>query len=111
MNFDKEYYYKIIREIMNIDSPSGYTNDISKKLVKEITSIGFEPIVNTNGSICVCVNGKSSHTIAFSAHADTLGLMVKSINSDGTLNFVKIGGINLATVDGEYYNYRIMHSL
>ncbi len=102
MKFSKEYYYKIIKEIMAIDSPSGFTESITEKIVSEIKTFGFQPTINNNGSISVCVNGDSNRTIAFSAHADTLGLMVRAIKSDGTLSFTKIGGLNLATIDGEY---------
>lgn len=105
MNFNKEYYYKIIKEIMEIDSPSGFTNNISKRIIEEVESFGFEAKKNNTGSLSVLVKGEcGDKTIAFSAHADTLGLMVRAINVDGTLSFVKIGGVNLATVDGEYIN-------
>ncbi len=33
---------------------------------------------------------------------DTLGLMVRSIKSDGTLAFTNVGGPIIPTLDGEY---------
>ena len=41
-------------------------------------------------------------TRGLSAHVDTLGLMVRSINSDGTLKLTKLGGPLTPTLDGEY---------
>ena len=41
-------------------------------------------------------------TRGLSAHVDTLGLMVRSINSDGTLSLTKLGGPLTPTLDGEY---------
>lgn len=41
-------------------------------------------------------------TRGLSAHVDTLGLMVRSINSDGTLSLTKLGGSLTPTLDGEY---------
>ncbi len=102
MDFNKDYYFKIIKELMAIDSPSGFTKAVSDRIVSELNSFGLKPVVNNNGSISVCITGNSDRTIAFSAHADTLGLMVRAIKSDGTLSFTKIGGVNLATIDGEY---------
>ncbi len=102
MNFDEQYYFKIIKELMEIDSPSGFTNSISEKIINEAKNFNFETVVNNNGSLSITVEGQEKEIIAFSAHADTLGLMVRAINSDGTLSFTKIGGVNLATVDGEY---------
>jgi putative aminopeptidase FrvX len=43
-----------------------------------------------------------TQTRGLSAHVDTLGLMVRSINSDGTLALTKLGGPLTPTLDGEY---------
>jgi putative aminopeptidase FrvX len=51
----------------------------------------------------VQVQGKNvTQTRGLSAHVDTLGLMVRSINSDGTLALTKLGGPLTPTLDGEY---------
>lgn len=51
----------------------------------------------------VQVQGKdTTQTRGLSAHVDTLGLMVRSINSDGTLALTKLGGPLTPTLDGEY---------
>lgn len=44
----------------------------------------------------------TTQTRGLSAHVDTLGLMVRSINSDGTLALTKLGGPLTPTLDGEY---------
>ncbi len=102
MNFDKDYYFEIIKELMLIDSPSGFTKMASDKVIDEAKKFGYDTVVENNESLCINVKGESEETIAFSAHLDTLGLMTRAINSDGTLSFTSIGGVNLATVDGEY---------
>lgn len=45
---------------------------------------------------------REEKTVALSAHVDTLGLMVRSITSDGQLKFTPVGGPLLPTLDGEY---------
>ena len=35
------------------------------------------------------------------AHADTLGMMVRGINDDGTLRIRALGGLSLASAEGE----------
>lgn len=102
MKFDENYYFDIIKQIMEIDSPSGFTNDIRLKIIEEAKKHGFSLEQQNNGTLSATIKGKSDDVIAFSAHADTLGLMVRSINSDGTLSFTKIGGVNLHSVEGEY---------
>src|SRR5699024_8103309 len=55
------------------------------------------------GNLIVHVEGQDpSQTRGLSGHVDTLGLMVRSINNDGTLMLTKIGGPITQTLDGEY---------
>lgn len=102
MTFDKQYYFDMLKKIMSVDSPSGFTNNVTDTITDVISSLGFPVEILNNGTIKTTIKGKTDRTIAFSAHIDTLGLMVRSINADGTLNFTKIGGPNLSTVDSEY---------
>src|SRR6185312_4383332 len=48
-------------------------------------------------------NGEDSdrHRL-LTAHTDTLGAMVKEINSDGRLKLTMVGGYNWNAVEGEY---------
>lgn len=103
MNFDINYYKETAHKVFNTHSPSGYHIEINKLLLKELKNIGYEGIETNKGNVVVFLKGKSNEkTLATSAHADTLGLMVRSINGDGTLNITKVGGPQLATLDGEY---------
>ena len=100
---DKKYIYEIAEKIFSIDSPSGYTQTVIQFLKKEAESMGYETALNHKGNLMITVEGKdNSRTVGVSAHTDTLGLMVRSINSDGTLKFTKLGGPQLPTLDGEY---------
>jgi len=100
--FDKEYVLKVLKGIIEIDSPSGFTGAVVKKLEEYVSEIGF-PYESTNkGNLVVSVPGKSDKTVGLSAHVDTLGLAVRGIKGDGTLSFTKVGGPILNTLDGEY---------
>lgn len=101
MNFN--YYKKLANIIFNTPSPSGYTKEIVKVVSKELKNMGYNFKVTNKGNIEVVIDGAdNSKVVATSAHMDTLGLMVRSINEDGTLNVVAIGGILVPTLDGEY---------
>lgn len=93
---------KLFEHLMNIPSPTGYTKDVINFLDEYTTSLGYKTSRNKKGNLIVHVNGNSDYTIGLSAHVDTLGLMVRSINGDGGLRFTVIGGPQLATYDGEY---------
>lgn len=100
-----KYIEKIIPKIFLTDSPTGYSKNIDDLLISLLSEIGYKDNVSvTNkGSIVIKLKGKSSEkVVATSAHADTLGLMVRSINGDGTLNVTNVGGPQAPTLDGEY---------
>ena len=103
MNFDINYFKEIAHIIFNIDSPSGYSEKINKLLIEILKELGHEGKLTNKGNVYLRVEGNSNEkTVATSAHVDTLGLMVRSINGDGTLNVTRIGGPQVATLDGEY---------
>lgn len=97
-----ELNYKLLEQIINIDSPTGYCNKVINYLETVVKEFGFNYTKNQKGNLIVDVEGKSNYTIGLSAHVDTLGLMVRSINSDGTLKFTTLGGPLLNTYNAEY---------
>ena len=100
---NKERFKEFAYELYAIDSPSGYTKKAIEFLENKAKSLGFETSRNQKGNLHVFVPGKDhSYKVGVSAHTDTLGLMVRSINGDGTLRFTNIGGPILPTLDGEY---------
>lgn len=90
------------KEILEIPSPTGYSLEISNFLENEILKKKLTYFKNKKGNIIVPIKGKTNYTITFTAHVDTLGAMVRSIKSDGTLIFSILGGPILPTYDGEY---------
>ena len=99
----QEYLITAAENIINIDSPSGYTKEAVTFLKSEVEKMGYETSLSTKGNLLVKVEGHNNNkTLGISAHIDTLGLMVRSIKSDGKLAFTRIGGPLLPTLDGEY---------
>ena len=97
-----EYILSILKDIMAIDSPSGYTKEVIEYCQKEAQNLGFETKLTKKGNLQIFVDGQDDYTIGFCAHVDTLGLMVRSIKDDGTLAFTNVGGPIIPTLDGEY---------
>lgn len=93
---------ELMKQLFNIDSPTGYTKNVIAFLEDYLNKIGYQTTKNKKGNLIVDIPGKSNYTIGLSAHIDTLGLMVRSIRNDGNLNFTNIGGIITPTLDGEY---------
>ena len=92
--------YKTLRDLVAIDSPSGYTEEASLFIFKYLKNLGWKP-ERTNKGAVRCALGKKP-TIAIAAHVDTLGGMVSQILSDGSLRMSKLGGIQLNGYEGGY---------
>ena len=101
--FQKEQILNFLEELLIINSPTGYTKDAIDFLRESIEELGFKTTTTPKGNLMVKVEGQDSTiTRGLSAHVDTLGLMVRSINADGTLALTKLGGPLTPTLDGEY---------
>ena len=103
MSLNMEYVYEFLKKIMAIDSPSGYTHFAIDFLQNEAENLGYQCSRNVKGNLIVEVAGKNNdQVLGVCAHVDTLGLMVRSIKSNGYLAITKLGGPLMPTLDGEY---------
>ena len=99
--------YNTLKELIAIDSPTGYTDNASKYIFNLLTSYGYSP-ENTNKGAVKCALGVNP-TLAIAGHVDTLGAIVSGIKADGTLSFSLLGGLSLTGAEGEYVKI-ITHS-
>ena len=103
ISFERSDFDRYAQAVFRTDSPSGYTAEIVRLLRGFIEELGYEYRIHNKGTVEVIVPGADdSRTVATSAHVDTLGLMVRSVKAGGTLAFTRVGGPQLATLDGEY---------
>lgn len=100
---NESYLFDFAKKLLSIDSPSGYTMHAIRFMEEEAKSLGYTCEHNAKGNLLIRVPGcDSTHTLALSAHCDTLGLMVRSIKENGTLAVTPIGSPTLPTLDSEY---------
>lgn len=97
-----DYIVKTIQTLVNIPSPSGYTKKAIDFTKGEAERFGFNCELSKKGGLIITVEGREDETVGLSAHVDTLGAMVRSINSDGTLQFTMVGGFTMHSVEGSY---------
>ena len=103
MSFYYSYFYELAKDILTTPSHSGYTHIVIDKIKNYADELGLKSFKTNKGNLIVEFEGEDSNkTLALSAHVDTLGLMVRSINSDGTLAITSIGGNQMMTLQGEY---------
>lgn len=92
--------YSTLKELIAIDSPSGYTENACKYVFELLKSYGYQPEYTNKGAV-KCTLGNNP-TLALAAHVDTLGAIVSGIKSNGTLSFSLLGGLSLTGAEGEY---------
>lgn len=97
-----EYIIKTIKTLVNIPSPSGFTKKVMEFVKGEAERYGYVCEENNKGGLIITVEGRKQETAGITAHVDTLGAMVRSINGDGTLQFTMVGGYTMHSVEGSY---------
>lgn len=91
-------------ELLNIDSPSGFTSNVSKYVFDVFSGFGFDCRYTNKGAVLVNLHKNTSDpngAVIFEAHADTLGAMVSEIKSNGRLKITNIGGLNPSNSETE----------
>ncbi len=96
------YIFNFAKEILAIPSPSGYTQEVIDFIKEKSEELGYHTERSKKGNLIINVKGQSDFTLGLSGHVDTLGAMVRSVSSDGSLKFTTIGGPIWPTLDGEY---------
>lgn len=95
-----DYAVERAKELLAIDSPTGYTEHVVKRLCHIVSDLGYTPVVTEKGNVFVAVGGEGN-PICLAAHVDTLGGMVAEIKSDGRLRLTNIGGMNPNNAEAE----------
>ena len=97
---------KTLRELIAIDSPTGYTDAASDYIEKVLKDLGWNVRRTVKGAV-VASNGDSPK-IGLAGHTDTLGAIVSKVKGDGTLAFSLLGGPLLNTFEGSYVRIHTM---
>ena len=112
LKFDEKYCVEIFKRLLEVDSTTGQYEKIQKLICQILDEEGFSYTTLRKGGVIAEFGGKKE-PIAVTAHLDDIGLMVRHINSDGTLNVCPVGGlypfycvtenVNIHTRDGKVY--------
>ncbi len=102
MNMDMHYLLKVMKTLLDTPSPVGYYEKMKPVIEGLAAELGYTVTYDNRDTAYIAVTGEdTSKTVCISAHADTLGFMVRGINADGTLRTRALGGVNYANVEGE----------
>ena len=101
LRVDAKYIERMLRELLSIPSPTGYTDRIVHFVVHELERLGVGCALSRRGAIRVELEGKlDSPQCAIVAHLDTLGAMVTQLKSNDRLAVAPIGKWNSRFAEG-----------
>ena len=102
MNMDTQFLIDTMKRFIETPSPTGYYEKMKPVIEEAAKALGYSVTYDNRDTAYITVEGEdTSKTVCVSAHADTLGLMVRGINSDGTLRIRSLGGVNFINAEGE----------
>jgi len=102
MIYDNEKLKYYAKNILEIPSPTGYTDKIMEFISTELHILNVPFSMTNKGAMIVTIKGKNhEYQKTISAHVDTLGAMVKGIKENGALSLVPLGGFMMNAIDGE----------
>ena len=100
-----EFATQKAKEIIAIDSPSGYTARAAEWVKNEFSALGFDAEITQKGGVVITLSSGEDNGLLLQAHADTLGGMVAAVKGNGRLKLTSLGGMRAE--NGETENVRV----
>ena len=91
-DFDRDFCLDTFRRLLAVDSTTGQHQEMDDLLCSLLDALGCEPIRTRKGGVITSLGGEG-HALCVTAHTDDIGLMVRHVNADGTLNVCPVGGL------------------
>ena len=91
-HFQEDYCLDTFKALLSIDSTTGQYQQIQEWTAAEIRRLGFEPVFTHKGGVLAELGGEGD-PLVITAHLDDIGLMVRHVNADGTLQVCPVGGL------------------
>jgi peptidase M42 family hydrolase len=89
---DAHYLTDQLKALLNISSPTGYTDTVVRHVAKELERLGLTVELTRRGAISALRQGsRRASARAIVSHLDTLGAQVKRLKENGRLELVPIG--------------------
>ena len=100
---DETYLVETLLELLNIPSPTGYTDQVISILEEKLSTYPELNLRRTiKGALVASWAGNlKTNPRGLTAHVDTLGAMVKEIKSNGRLKLTQLGAYVWNTIEGE----------
>lgn len=91
-NFDEKYCIDTFAKFLSVDSTTGQYEEVQAVLCSMLDELGYPYHVTHKGGVIADLGGEGN-ALVVTAHLDDIGLMVRHVNADGTLNVCPVGGL------------------
>lgn len=99
---DLDFILQQARDLLAIDSPTGFTRRAVDHVMNIYSQMGYAPVITKKGGVFIDLGGKDeSNAILLTAHMDTLGAMVQTLKDNGRLKVTPLGGLPATNIEGE----------
>lgn len=101
LHIDQHYTLDLLLRLLNIPSPSGFTDKAVHLIAEELANLGVPFELTRRGAIRATLAGKrSTPDRALVAHIDTLGAMIKALKPNGRCELIPVGHWNGRFAEG-----------
>ncbi len=92
INIDPDYLTSRLKALLEIASPTGFTDEAVRYTARELERLGLEVKLTRRGAIRAMRPGAAERPArGIVSHLDTLGAQVKALKENGRLELVSIG--------------------
>jgi len=98
---DENYLIDTFRRLVNVPSPVCYPVQIDPLLCELARENGCTATRDRRGTSYITLEGEdNSKTVLVSAHWDTLGMVVRTVDGNGMIRVRQLGGVNYCNLEG-----------
>lgn len=91
---NEEYFTEQLKTLLGIDSTTGYFRPIQNYIEEEMARLGYSYEETHKGGVYAAMGTELGNTLLVTAHVDDIGLVVRHVNDNGTLQVEKVGGLH-----------------
>lgn len=92
--------FDILRSVCEVSGASGSEQSVAKYIENIIKPFCEECFIDNMGNVIAFKRGKqrAAKKVMLDAHMDEVGFIITNINSDGSLSFDMLGGVNIESI-------------
>jgi len=99
---DTAFLFDCLRDFTAVPSPVGYYTKLNPVIEAYAAKFGKTVTYDNRSTAYITLDGEdNSKTVLVGAHADTIGMIIRKIESDGKIRVRTLGGLIYQSLEGE----------